>query len=350
MIVKIGGRSHIAKLRPSNDGHGWTLTLGPFSLTPGAARLLGLEVEDATPRERGELERLGFDADVATVGADTSAESTRHLMSGEIPGAVLQAPQRGPLHTALIAVGADLSIPRIEGSFLWRANISRTLAAPGELVAVARMLGPDMIVMTADGAPNNIHAVVEALRCHPATRRSAVILLSNDRQAWGLDAGGLTLTLPTHFDETDESAPAQQWLAQILNLSRRREKRTPLDCGVDACLVGERTRAHIIARAVNLSHAGLLLSLPEGVPVGRQVDLSFVARSGLPRIVVRGEVVQTAQSTNRGWLAGIRFTIVRRTARRALGATLRALRLAEEQAPPLSPAMIRRDSDRPAAS
>ena len=52
--------------------------------------------------------------------------------------------------TILIAVAAEQQ-RHLERSFFWRSDMRRTLAAPGELLSVARTLGPDVIIVTPEG-------------------------------------------------------------------------------------------------------------------------------------------------------------------------------------------------------
>jgi hypothetical protein len=226
--------------------------------------------------------------------------------------------------TILIAVPVEQH-KHLERSFFWRSDMRRTFASPAEVLSVARTLGPDVIVVAPDGA--GIESTLTQIRDEVSTRDSVVVILSDE-------AGDLVtndpaaLVLPTDFDEADAEQP-EPWherVEELLRVRRRRDTRVAAEFDVDAWRGDGPQRKQVRARAMNLSSRGVLLGLGEPLELTSRVELAFAAGPSLPQVSVIGEVVRVAETTDRGWLAGIHFVVVRKDARIAIRDTLRALR------------------------
>jgi hypothetical protein len=88
-----------------------------------------------------------------------------------------------------------------------------------------------------------------------------------------------------------------------------------------------------LGQAVDLSSRGMLLEVPELLPMRTRLELQFQPLPGGPEISVMGEVVRSAVDPEHRRLVGVCFAVVRKEARLALRDTLRALREAGDRRP-----------------
>jgi hypothetical protein len=232
------------------------------------------------------------------------------------------------LPTVLIAVPTELQ-GRLQKSIFWRSDMRRTFAAPAEVYAVARTLGPDVIIVMPDGPTPDVHGVLQQLRREVVTRDSIVVVLSEQpvQSSPSLTENGANVVLPYDFAEAaDESSSWSARLEELLRLKQRRENRVIADFPALLWIGAGSARRRVEARTLNLSSRGVLLDVPEALPLHSKVDLQFRARPDVPEVSVVGEVVRTAETADRRKLAGVHFVVVRKEARLAIRDTLRALR------------------------
>jgi hypothetical protein len=233
----------------------------------------------------------------------------------------------------LIAVG-DEHRRHLERSFFWRADMRRTFAAPAEMLAVARTLGPDVILVTSAGSPDVANTLAQ-IRQEAATRDSVIVILQGEGESAALVApDDATVVLPADFDraDNDQPAPWHERVEALLSVRRRRDTRVVAEFDVEFWSGEGTARRQRRARALNLSSRGVLLTLPEAMEPSTRLEITFTAGSGLPQVSVVGEAVRVADTADHQWLAGIHFVVVRKDARLAIRDTLRALRPPSETA------------------
>jgi hypothetical protein len=222
---------------------------------------------------------------------------------------------------------------RLQGTFFWRSDMRRTFATPGEILSVARTLGPDLIIVMPDGPSTQVRDVIDEIRREPVTRDSVVVVLSErPEDVAGLESGGgANVVLPQDFGDGGDAAPWHQRVEGLLQVRRRRETRVSTEFDVNVWLgePGAANRRRVAARGLNLSSRGILLELREEMSAGLRLDLTFRAAPGLPEISVIGELVRVAKTADERQLAGVHFVVVRKDARLAIRDTLRALRPSE---------------------
>lgn len=235
----------------------------------------------------------------------------------------------------LIAVPSEHR-SRLEQSFFGRADMQRTFASPEEVVSVARTLGPDVVIVTADGP---VRSTVDAVRQESLTRDTVVVILANRPESVTTaqrDSASLVLPYDLGESDRDAGAPWAERLEALLRMRRRRDTRVTAHFAVDLWLSGPERRRRLAAEALNLSSRGVLITSAERIPMGARVDLAFTAGEGLPQVLAVGEVVRSAETVDR-WLSGVHFVVIRKEARLAIRDTLRALRPADD-APASEPA------------
>jgi hypothetical protein len=236
------------------------------------------------------------------------------------------------LPTILIAVPPEYR-QRLERSVFWRADMQRTFSAPSDVVSVARTLGPDLIIVMADGPDDDVRGTLHAIRDESLTRDTVVIIVTERTgSAEAFEREGASLVLPYDLGESDAvDSPWAERMETLLRLRRRRETRVAADFAVDLW-INEGGRRQFKGRAMNLSSRGILVATEQNVPLGARIDVAFQAAEALPAVVAVGEVVRSAQAADR-WLAGVHFLVIRKEARLAIRDTLRALRGEEPGAP-----------------
>jgi DNA-binding NarL/FixJ family response regulator len=236
------------------------------------------------------------------------------------------------LPTVLIAVPPEHR-QHLERSVFWRADMQRTFSTAAEVVAVARTLGPDLIIVMAGSGNDDVRASLREIRAESLTRDTVVVVIVTGEPAntHDLEQEGASLVLPHDFNEAELETPWAERMESLLRLRRRRETRVPAGFDVDLWM-NEGGRRQIKGRAMNLSSRGILVSTEASLPLGSRIDVGFQAADALPAVVAVGEVVRTAQADDR-WLAGVHFIVIRKEARLAIRDTLRALRGEEPGAP-----------------
>jgi hypothetical protein len=210
----------------------------------------------------------------------------------------------------------------------------RTVAEPSEVFAVARTLGPDIVVVMPEGPVESVRQTIEQLRREVVTRDSVVVILSSEGEGFAetLQGGDANLVLPIGFSDADEDAPWHGRLETLLRLRERRENRVVAEFPVEVWLTDGRERRHIQAHALNLSSRGMLLEVSEELPSQSRIDVQFVAAAGLPEVSVVGEIVRCALTADKRCLAGVHFVVIRKDARIGIRDSLRALRPANAPA------------------
>ena len=224
---------------------------------------------------------------------------------------------------------------RLEGTLFARADMRRTMAEPSEVFAIARTLGPDLILLSAAGGLDGVKDLVEQLRREPVTHDAIVIVVlgAGDVGATvrgSLERAGVGLVLPHGFSESVAEVPWAARLEELLHLRQRREARVLAEIPVQAVITPEGSPPRpLTATCLNLSSRGMLMETPELLPRGARAELSFRATPTTAAIEVVGEVVRTAETADGRRLAGVHFVVVRKEARLAIRDLLRSERGSE---------------------
>jgi hypothetical protein len=210
-----------------------------------------------------------------------------------------------------------------------RADMRPTVAEPAEVFAVARTLGPDLVLVSGAAGEAGIKDLIEHLRREPVTHDSIVIVvLPAGGSSRPFETAGAGLVLPHDFaDAAGDDVPWAERLEQLLHLRQRREARVLTDLRVQATIqVGGAGPRDLQATCLNISSRGMLLETPDALPLSARAELTFSTGAGATAIALVGEVVRTATTADGRSLAGIHFVVVRKEARLAIRDLLRAER------------------------
>lgn len=196
----------------------------------------------------------------------------------------------------------------LEGSFLRRAGWEIVCARQGrEVVAKARALQPDLVLLDTTIPDLDAPACVQALRSDPEFGPTPIVALtdSSSTAPGGIAGADATLTRPV------EPAVLEATLCTLGQVAARRGRRRParLPARVE-------TPAGVLRGWVkDISHTGIFLTLPRPIPIQSAVELrvSLPAPEGPGLVQAQGVVVRhVAEDLGSHLIAGVgvRFTVV----------------------------------------
>jgi diguanylate cyclase (GGDEF)-like protein len=162
-----------------------------------------------------------------------------------------------------------------------------------EMDVAARYGGEEFALVLPDTSRTGAHVVAERIRRRIEERfrrrRGGVpVTVSGGVACYPDDAASVEELIQRADQALYRSKAGGKNRITLAEGERRRHLRVPLSARV--VVDADRSR-RIAARALNVSQSGLLVSVPEPLPVGSNVNL-LVRRSGAAHLDLRGEVVR----------------------------------------------------------
>ena len=177
----------------------------------------------------------------------------------------------------------------VEKSFLEARNLRTFVArSAGDVLDLADILQPDLIVMDYEMPGMRGDAVCRRLREKPNTRQIPIMILSSHE-----DEQTICSCIEAGADEFVQKAEGREALldrvAAVLGKRQRRHVRVACNLAADVESEGERLRGLIH----DLSVGGLYLTLGQAIEKGKALQINFTLPDAGVEISALGEVVRT---------------------------------------------------------
>ncbi len=223
----------------------------------------------------------------------------------------------------LVVSKTDLSVD-LGRTVLWRSDVERAFASDEPTAcAAARAWGPNLVVFDGQERDEVVRAVAR-LREDPATRRTAIAIVSRAPLLADADAlrkTGANAVLPPAVDPAVWDAR----LEELLSVPPRKDVRIPVEVG--SWSPGDRAVRE--GRALNISVKGLLLEAPDALEVGQKLDLRFRLPGSDQDVEAIAEVVWRDDRPR----TGVKFLVLPGAARAAIASFVEAGSAPWEAAP-----------------
>ncbi len=214
-------------------------------------------------------------------------------------------------------VAADDLASELGHTVLWRPDVDRSLVTdPGAAPAAVARLRPNLVVIDQPGLEPTL-AIVHRLRNDPATRSTAIAVLSRALPEADQDrllSSGVNALLPVPVDP-------HFWdrrFEELLSVPPRRAHRIPVRLQDWSRFVSEADEAEGLV--LNIGARGVLLETGEPLELGSKLGLTLRLPGNGSDLHVVGQVVRLAGEENGHWRSGVEFLVYRGDARERIAA------------------------------
>ncbi len=188
----------------------------------------------------------------------------------------------------------------LESSFLQRADCRILTAATGlEAIRVAKLEGPDLIILDIEMPEMNGIQACRILKADPATQRVPIIILTSMQMEDEARRAGAEHFLRKPIDEPRFLAEVKKFLPIV----ERAETRVSLDSPITYWRDGEPS----YGRLLDLSRTGFFVGALEPQPVGARLEVSFTLPKDFSGKLITAEAMVVRHANGDAGGFGCRF-------------------------------------------
>ncbi|PYQ22670.1 MAG: hypothetical protein DMF79_05495 [Acidobacteria bacterium] len=217
----------------------------------------------------------------------------------------------------VLVVAADDLSSELGHTVLWRPDVDRTLVTDPDAAprAVAR-LRPNLVIIDQPGLEPTL-AIVRRLRDDPATRSTAIAVLSRALPEGAQDrllSSGVNALLPLPVDPLFWDRRFEE----LLSVPPRRAHRIPVRLQDWSRFVSDADETEGLV--LNIGARGVLLETRESLELGSKLGLTLRLPGETADLHVVGQVVRQAGEEDGHWRSGVEFLVYRGEARERIAA------------------------------